>query len=209
MSLTFDMSLFEIWVALGNGATLVGLPREALLDADVMAHQVRARRLDAVVLPTAVLHATVARRPEAFAGLDLVVFGGEAADPVALRTVLEAGRPRRLVNGYGPSEASVFVTTHDVGQVERGAGAVPIGRPGVGAVVTVLDPRGELVPAGAIGELWVSGPAVAHGYHRRPAESARSSSTTRRGSDRRTARVTWCGGPPAACSSTCVAATGR
>ena len=52
--------------------------------------------------------------PATFRASDSLVFGGEAADPVALRELFQHGPPRRLLNGYGPTECTVFSTFHDV-----------------------------------------------------------------------------------------------
>jgi thioesterase domain-containing protein/acyl carrier protein len=79
----------------------------------------------------------------------------------------------RLYNEYGPTEATVFSTVHEV-ERQEGAARIPIGRPIAGTECWVLDRRGELVPFGHPGELWVGGAGVSLGYHRRSEETARA-----------------------------------
>ncbi|MFJ8626004.1 amino acid adenylation domain-containing protein [Kitasatospora sp. NPDC093550] len=73
----------------------------------------------------------------------------------------------RLINEYGPTEASVGTCTYPV-PVEGTAGIVPIGRPLPGLTMHVLDPDLRPVPAGAVGELYVGGISVARGYADQP-----------------------------------------
>ncbi len=73
----------------------------------------------------------------------------------------------RLFNEYGPTEATVWATVHELGLDDAG-GRVPIGRPIAGARLHVLDAQLQPVPIGVIGELWIGGPGVARGYVQRP-----------------------------------------
>jgi hypothetical protein len=77
--------------------------------------------------------------------------------------------PARLTNMYGPTETTVWSLTHDLGAADA---RVPIGRPVDNTRVYVLDSRGELVPIGSEGELYIGGPGVARGYHARPGLTA-------------------------------------
>jgi amino acid adenylation domain-containing protein len=168
----FDAASFEIWGALLNGATLAIVPRETLLDADALAGRIARDRIDTMFVTTALFNELVARRPALFAGMDTVLFGGEAADARTLGRVLEAGPPRRLLNVYGPTETTTFATWHDVtAACARAADVparVPIGRPIAGAVCRVLDRFGALAPVGTVGDLLVGGHGVSPGYLGRP-----------------------------------------
>jgi amino acid adenylation domain-containing protein len=169
----FDAATFEIWGALLNGATLAIVPRTTLLDADALAARLRDDRIDTMFVTTALFNALVARRPALFASMDTVLFGGEAADGRAVRSVLEAGPPRRLLNVYGPTETTTFATWFDAtaawgADPSRVPARVPIGRPIAQTTCRVLDPFGALAPRGTVGELHVGGPGVAIGYLNRP-----------------------------------------
>jgi acyl carrier protein len=73
----------------------------------------------------------------------------------------------RLFNEYGPTEATVWATVHELGREDE-AGPVPIGRPIPGVRLEVVDAAGRRVPAGVPGHAWIAGPTVARGYWRRP-----------------------------------------
>ncbi|MGI5154377.1 amino acid adenylation domain-containing protein [Microbispora sp. CA-102843] len=97
----------------------------------------------------------------------LLVLGGEAS------TSAWAGSLHgpRVVNHYGPTEATVGVTTHEVTGAEE-TQTLPIGRPLPGARAYVLDRRGEPAPIGVIGEIHLGGDRLARGYLGRPALTA-------------------------------------
>ncbi|GLY18825.1 hypothetical protein Kisp01_58390 [Kineosporia sp. NBRC 101677] len=98
---------------------------------------------------------------------EVVVVAGEAlAGPLAQRWRNVLG-DARLINEYGPTEASVGTCVHPVtGQVT--SDVVPIGRPLPNLSMRVLEPDGSPAPIAVPGELWVGGVGVARGYIGRP-----------------------------------------
>nr|WP_280301945.1 non-ribosomal peptide synthase/polyketide synthase [Nocardia neocaledoniensis] len=103
-------------------------------------------------------HAGSRRRP---ASLRRVFAGGEAlpaASAQRARAILGAD----VINLYGPTETTVQVSTHVVGDGDHLT--VPIGGPVAGTALYVLDARLRQVPPGVIGELYVGGGQLAHGY---------------------------------------------
>ncbi|HYO68075.1 MAG TPA: amino acid adenylation domain-containing protein, partial [Archangium sp.] len=165
---SFDASTLELWGALLNGGCLVGVPREVALSPRALAAFLREKRISATVLPTALFHQVAAECPDAFHTLTYVVAGGEAPEPKVMRTVLERGAPRYLVNGYGPTENTTASTFFVVEEVPEGAVSVPMGTPPANAEVYVLDERMQPVPVGVAGELYVGGEGLALGYLNRP-----------------------------------------
>ncbi|MFL5380925.1 MAG: amino acid adenylation domain-containing protein, partial [Longimicrobiaceae bacterium] len=166
---SFDAATFEVWGALLSGATLVGVGREVSLDPAALAAAIREQGLTTVFLTTALFNAVARAVPHAFAPLSHLLFGGEAVDPEAVRRVLAAGAPRRLLHVYGPTESTTFATWHRVDDVPEGAETVPIGRALAHTAAHVLD--AELRPAGE-GELYLGGEGLAHGYVGRPGLTA-------------------------------------
>jgi len=111
-------------------------------------------------------------RPASPGPLRLVTVGGEAF-PAEVAPEWEEGASVRVVNAYGPTEAVITATAHDVDPAADAAGRlVPIGGPIPRRSVYVLDDEGEPVPPGVVGELYVGGPLLARGYLGRPALSA-------------------------------------
>ncbi|HET7230271.1 MAG TPA: condensation domain-containing protein [Longimicrobium sp.] len=163
---SFDPMAYEIWGALAAGAAVIVFDRETVLDAPAFARGLAERGVTAMFLSTGLFNQVARAVPSAFNPLRYVMVGGEAVDAQAFRAVLAAGGPR-LINAYGPAEATIFTATHDVtsvGQIPEDAAMVPIGTPMVGTVVRVLDERMRLIPVGAAGELCAGGAALAHGY---------------------------------------------
>ncbi|HEX8903330.1 MAG TPA: condensation domain-containing protein, partial [Longimicrobiaceae bacterium] len=107
--------------------------------------------------------------------LRCVVFGGEALDPATLRGWVErrGDESPRLVNMYGITETTVHVTYRVITAADTVAGsASPIGIPIPDLAVHLLDPHGQLVPTGVVGEMYVGGAGVARGYLDRPGLTA-------------------------------------
>jgi amino acid adenylation domain-containing protein len=171
-NLSFDAATFEIWGALLNGATLVGVPREVALAPAQLARALGEGGITAAFLTTALFNQIAAELPAAFATLRHLLFGGEAVDPGAVRRVLAAGAPRRLLHVYGPTENTTFSAWHPVSEVPAGAQTVPIGRPVAHSTLLVLDGALRPAPIGVPGELFVGGHGVARGYLNRPSLTA-------------------------------------
>jgi amino acid adenylation domain-containing protein len=169
---SFDAFSFELWGALLNGATLVGVPREVSLSPQGMAEFIRTRGVTTVFLTTALFNQVAREVPDAFRGVRYVLFGGEASDPAAVRRVLEAGGPDHLLHMYGPSESTTYASWHEVRDVPAGATTVPIGLPVANTTLYVLDAQMRPVPLGVEGELYVGGAGLALGYLGRPAMTA-------------------------------------
>ncbi|MGW2397465.1 non-ribosomal peptide synthetase [Kitasatospora sp. NPDC001664] len=172
-TLSFDASVLEFWPTLLNGACLVPVDSEVLLSAPELQRVVRERGITALFLTTSIFHRIAQERPETFAGLRHVLTGGEALRADAARRVLELGRPQRLVNAYGPTEAACVATAQLITAVPDGAGGVPIGRPIADTVCHVLREDGGPAADGEEGELYIGGPGIATGYLNDPQESAK------------------------------------
>ncbi|MFH8290081.1 MupA/Atu3671 family FMN-dependent luciferase-like monooxygenase [Streptomyces sp. NPDC018059] len=95
--------------------------------------------------------------------LEQLVIGGEAF-PAALAGRLSEVLLGRVLNMYGPTETTIWSSTHPV----TGEGPPPIGRPVANTRFHLVDPEGEPVPVGTPGELLIGGDSVVRGYWRRP-----------------------------------------
>ncbi|GHG73242.1 non-ribosomal peptide synthetase [Comamonas sp. JC664] len=171
---SFDPSTFEIWGALLHGAHLVGITADPAREPYELAAQVQAEAITIMFVTTAVLHLMARQVPDAFRDVHTLVFGGEAADPLALREVLRHGPPRRLLNGYGPTECTVFSTFDPIDAPPPLGRPVPIGRAITNGPVYLLDAHLRPVPIGVPGELYVAGERLGRGYFNRPELTART-----------------------------------
>ncbi|XHR79918.1 MAG: AMP-binding protein [Gloeotrichia echinulata GP01] len=104
--------------------------------------------------------------------LRLVIIGGEQVSPVQLRAWLEyVGSSPRLVNTYGPTEATVVTTLcklSDLALEEVDRGGLSIGKPIHNVQVYILDKYLQPVPIGVHGELYIGGAGLSQGYLHRP-----------------------------------------
>ncbi|WP_328475561.1 condensation domain-containing protein [Actinoplanes sp. NBC_00393] len=158
---SFDTHAEEIWPALASGGTLVLLPDGPQSLPEVLAADPAITVLD---LPTAYWQALLDLAPAWPPALRLVILGGEQVDAAAVARWRERHGDRiRLVNTYGPTEATIIATAIDLGAADAGR-RPPIGRPIGGVRAYLLDQAGRLVPRGAVGELCLAGAGLADGY---------------------------------------------
>jgi len=173
-NLSFDAATFEIWGALLNGGTLVGVPREAALSPAGLATRIREGGITALFLTPALFNQVVRASPEAFAPLRHLLLGGEAVDPALAREALGRHAPGRLLNGYGPTESTTFATWFHIAEVAAEAVTVPIGRPLSNSSAHVVDRAGRTAPLGVLGELLLGGEGLARCYVGQPDLTAAS-----------------------------------
>jgi amino acid adenylation domain-containing protein len=166
-SLSFDMVTFDIWGALANGARLTVAPPGALT-AHHIATQIARHGITHGDLPTALFHRQIEESPAAFAGLRTLLVGGEVLNPALAAAALAANPGLRLINGYGPTEATTYSTFHTLTSPDDVPDPIPLGRPTPGTRARILDPHRRPVPIGIVGELHLGGPGLASGYLDRP-----------------------------------------
>ncbi|MFD8532622.1 amino acid adenylation domain-containing protein, partial [Streptosporangium canum] len=159
---SFDVSMYELWVPLLNGGTVVVAP-PGPVDASVVRRALEEERVDAVFLTTGLFNVLAEDSAALLAKVPQLWIAGEAASPAAVGRVLREGGT--VHNGYGPTETTIYVTAHHV--TSPGA-VVPIGRPLDNTRAYVLDGRLRPVPAGVPGELYIAGDHLARGYLGRP-----------------------------------------
>jgi amino acid adenylation domain-containing protein len=152
--LSFDASVWECWMALGNGACLVLAPQERLTNGEELVKLMEESHISIVTLPPSVLSAL---RAEALPKLRTIVAAGEACSADLVR---KWSSGRQFVNAYGPTETTVCATMGECTVDD----AITIGRPIGNTQVYVLDRQCQPVPVGVRGELYVGGAGLARGY---------------------------------------------
>jgi len=171
-SISFDASVEEIYPCLASGGTLVLRTDSLLGSARRFLADSRQWELTVLDLPTAYWHELTAGletdEVSLLAAVRLVIIGGERALPdkfAAWHT--RVGDQVRLVNTYGPTEATVVATLAELSG-NAASHEVPIGRPLSGVQTYVLDPHLQPTAIGVPGELYISGSGLARGYWDRP-----------------------------------------
>ncbi len=108
-----------------------------------------------------------------FPSLEMVMTGAEVCDPGVIN-VWKTNLPEvRLINVYGPTEATIVCTAYEIEQVDPArTSSYPIGRPLRGVAVRIMADGVEIVEPGRVGELWIGGEQVMRGYFDQPEETA-------------------------------------
>ncbi|MGU1426997.1 non-ribosomal peptide synthase/polyketide synthase [Pseudomonas aeruginosa] len=172
----FDGFVEQLYPPLACGASVV-LRGTEIWDSETLYREIVERRITTVDLTSAywnMLAKDFANQGvRDYGALRQVHAGGEAMPPESLVAWKAAGLEHvRLLNTYGPTEATVTVTTLDCAPYVDGGKAIPatmpIGKVLPGRAIYLLDDAGQPAPVGAVGELVIGAELLARGYFKRP-----------------------------------------
>lgn len=175
-SLSFVDAAPEMWSGLLQGVPTAILHPEEVLDLSRFVAVLRRLSVTRLTVVPSILAALLRGVPalgEALPALRTWITSGEEL-PLPLLHAFSAAAPRAtLLNLYGTTEVTGDVTCAVFEpEAPLPPHSVPIGAAMAGAELWILDSQGAAVPDGEVGELYVGGPVLARGYHRRPAEEA-------------------------------------
>jgi len=169
--LTFDVSVFEMFIAWNNGASVEVIPANQLM---APARFIVDRQLtvwSSVPSIAAFMKRMHMLKPAVFPSIRYSVFAGEAL-PYPLAEAWQEAAPSSIVeNLYGPTEATVYCIGATVGPdfpPTPSRNTVPSGLPLPGLEAAILDEALELLPAGKEGQLAIAGGQLAQGYFNDP-----------------------------------------
>lgn len=171
-TLNFDIAIEEIFPPLLTGGCVVVRPRERAASQNELSTLIERFEVTAVHLATAYWHewidlmvATGAKIPRS---LRLMIVTGEKVSVAHYRRWQQLCDHDVLwCNAYGPTEATVSATVF-IPDEDFDAANMPIGIPLKRYTAHILDDQHRPVEVGQTGELFLGGPALAMGYHRRP-----------------------------------------
>ena len=161
-SIAFDASSFEIWASLLNGATLVLIPKD--FDFLHLGSYLSQYHISVLWLTTKLFETMLLVDSRIFEKLKYLIFGGEACTFTHIVRAFKSLPDVKLINGYGPTENTIFTTFHQVSQNDENRGFIPIGFPVHDTQCYVLDEQLNQVDPGNKGTLFVAGAGVAHSY---------------------------------------------
>ncbi|NEQ79121.1 MAG: amino acid adenylation domain-containing protein [Moorea sp. SIO2I5] len=159
VSLSFDVSISEIAMALCSGATLCLGTSASLLPGQALMQLLRKQAITHISLPSTVL---AVLPTEELPDLHTIIVGGEAC---STELVAKWSKNRSFFNAYGPTESTVTATVYECKDPSQ---KPPIGRPLANTQIYILDSQGQPVPIGVPGELNIGGVGLARGYLNRP-----------------------------------------
>jgi amino acid adenylation domain-containing protein len=160
-TVTFDISVLEIWLPLVTGARIILATDEAVSDGRQLAQLIEQARPSIMQATPASWRLLVEAGWEGSSELK-VLCGGEALPRDLADLLLE--RSGSLWNMYGPTETTIWSTTD---QVREGRGPVSVGKPIANTQIYILDEQMKPVPIGVPGDLYIGGDGLARGYLRR------------------------------------------
>jgi amino acid adenylation domain-containing protein len=164
--LGFDASVWEIWPHLAAGATLCLADDEVRSSAELMQQWMLRERVTIAFVPTVHAAPMMTMKWPATTALRVLLTGGDVLHHAPSHQL-----PFAVVNNYGPTECTVVATSCVLQPGSKGA---PIGRPVAGASVYLLNERGEPVPDGITGEIYIGGSGVGRGYRNLPHSTERN-----------------------------------
>jgi len=161
-SIAFDASSFEIWASLLNGATLVLIPKD--FEFLNLGSYVKLYHINVLWLTTKLFETLLLVDSRIFEKLKYLIFGGEACTFHHIMKAFKSLPDVTLINGYGPTENTIFTTFHIVSSEDEKRGFIPIGFPVQETQCFVLNEHLNQVEDGHVGTLYVGGAGVAHSY---------------------------------------------
>jgi enterobactin synthetase component F len=163
---TFDVSVWEFFLAFTSGALLVVAPPDAHKDPAWLASIIRSEGITTIHFVPSMLAAFLAEPAVRGLAMRRVFCSGEEL-PAALRDRFHEIMAAELHNLYGPTEAAVDVTWWNASRGDRSV-PVPIGFPVWNTRMYILDDRLRAVPPGVAGHLYIAGVQLAREYLGRP-----------------------------------------
>lgn len=170
----FDVSAYEIFTVLSCGGTLNIMPEHLRFETSAMFEWLDMNGVTSAYLPAFALRdwaAWLEDRKDP-AQLDRLLVGVEPISEDLLSRLRSLVPGLEVINGYGPTEATVCATLYQVVSTHSTQRRTPIGRPVNGLQVYLLDESLELRPAGVPAEIYIGGTGVARGYDGAASETA-------------------------------------
>jgi thioesterase domain-containing protein len=160
--------VFELSLPLSGGGTLYMPSEQVRTDPALLLGWLAEHRIECGYLPPFFMRWMNEADADTLARLRLthLLVGVEPLAEAGLQRFLQRVPGLRILNGYGPTEATIYCTSYaDIGERDR---ICPIGRPLSNTQVYLLDARQQPVPCGVAGELYIGGEGLARGYLGRP-----------------------------------------
>jgi amino acid adenylation domain-containing protein/non-ribosomal peptide synthase protein (TIGR01720 family) len=168
-SIAFDLTITSLFAPLVVGRSVALIPEEQEIEALAAALSTANDFSLIKITPT---HLELLRQlvpPEKVSGKTrALIIGGEELRSESLEFWRTHSAGTRLINEYGPTEATVGCCVYEVAEGDPSSGPVPIGKPIANTELYIVDERMEPVPIGVAGELYIGGVGLARGYWQRP-----------------------------------------
>ncbi|MGD9817124.1 MAG: amino acid adenylation domain-containing protein, partial [Desulfomonilaceae bacterium] len=169
-SLNFDVSVYEIFSPLTEGATLIVVPDSVRPDGSDLMEWLYNNNVTSAYLPPFMvsdLEIWTRKNPDK-SPLRRLLVGVEPIPEKTLLAIDNAVPSIHIINGYGPTETTICATLYSINQANAIHENTPIGKPVQNTILRILDEDGNVVPPGETGELFIGGVGLAREYLNRP-----------------------------------------
>ncbi len=173
-SYSFDVSVYEIFTALTSGGTVDIVPEEIRLETEIFFEWLKTRGIRSAYIPPFMLAglAEWLESEENDLALRRLLVGVEPIPESVLVRLRQLLPELFIINGYGPTEATICSTLYDVPSDLHTNRRTPLGKPLQNLQIYLLDEYLDPVPVDLPGELYVGGTNLARGYINQPALTA-------------------------------------
>ncbi len=161
-AIVFDVSTFEIWGPLLNGATLYIVEKETILKPQAFGEELHKNKITTIWVTSALLTQLVEIRTDIFSGLTHLLAGGDVLSPQHVNKLRRDNPGLTVINGYGPTENTTFSSCFTIEKEYKTS--IPIGKPISNSTVYIFDEHLNYQPVGIVGELYFGGDGVSRGY---------------------------------------------
>ncbi|GAA0865239.1 D-alanine--poly(phosphoribitol) ligase [Paraclostridium tenue] len=165
---SFDLSVTSIYPGLVHGATLFSLSKKVLADYKELFNQFEKSNMSIWVSTPSFAGVCVTENSfnhEMLPKLESMIFIGEALPKSLTKELLERFPNTRVINGYGPTEATVGVSVNDMTQeLIDDEKSLPVGYPMENCKIKIIDEDGNELKENEKGEIVIIGPSVSKGY---------------------------------------------
>lgn len=165
---SFDLSVTSIYPGLVNGATLFSISKKVLADYKLLFNELSKSNMSVWVSTPSfagVCLSDTSFNQEMMPNLESMIFIGEVLPKNVAKELIERFPKIRVINGYGPTEATVGVSVNDITleHIEDEV-SLPVGYPMDNCRIKIVDEDGIEVKDGEKGEIIIIGPSVSKGY---------------------------------------------
>lgn len=157
-STSFDVSLFEIWGALLNGATLYLILKTDLVTPTVLKEKLETYKITILWITSALFNQMIEADASMFKGLRRIFTGGDVISIKHVNMLKDACPNLVITNCYGPTECVAFTNTYNI--YEKMDKRIPLGRPISNTTGYVMDKKGRILPLYVPGEYVIGGESV-------------------------------------------------
>jgi amino acid adenylation domain-containing protein len=180
-SITTDLGNTQIFPPLVHGASIDLVPTHLTTDPVLLANYITDNEIDCLkIVPSLLKSLLYVEQPERLLPKKLLILGGEKVTASLIIKLRELNSNLRIINHYGPTETTIGILTHEIGEVENN-NIIPLGTPLDNNAAYICDTDNRKLADGLTGEIVISGHNVGPGYYNNVHLTNRSFITTETG----------------------------